>query len=255
MEDKSTSERDFEDVLENFRRDIDIGISALYTMLTILWKASIDKTILNRINGTPYFWNTVLGSLQTTQLMALARIFDQSSKYNVDGVIRISQKNMCIFERSVLKNRKIGLGISSINWDEYIQVAYEPTPKDFRQFRKHVDIWRRKYEKWGLDDLRNKIFGHREWSETEIATHLKGTKVRRIKILFIALSSLYQALRGLYDNGHEPILKRQPCSIKKLLQNETGEDPSNGTTFQQIIVNETKLFLEKILKKDSIAST
>lgn len=62
------------------------------------------------LNQAPLFWNTCLGALQTASIIALGRVFDQSSEHNIDRVLGIAQKNLGIFSKSALGLRKQGNG-------------------------------------------------------------------------------------------------------------------------------------------------
>ncbi|MCE5229595.1 hypothetical protein LLG95_08370 [bacterium] len=236
-------EHHFEDELQCFRHEIDIGTQALYVMLIILSKASKDKLFINHITRTPYFWNTILNSLLTTQFIALGRIFDDNSPHNLHQLLKFTKRNPDIFTRSALFARRKGTGNPGIDWKEYANKAYEPIPKDFRRLRAHVKRYRAEYEVL-YKDIRNKIFAHREILPTH-ADLFKHLEIRRLKLLFVFLAKLHDALCGLYHNGHEPRLKQQSYSLEKLLRKKGQR--GNPTTIQELVVQDSIIFFQDLL--------
>ena len=68
------------------------------------------------LNTAALFWNTNLAALQLSAFIVLGRIFDQSSKHNVDRVLKIAQDNLNIFSKAELGRRKQGASATPPDW-------------------------------------------------------------------------------------------------------------------------------------------
>src|SRR3990172_80404 len=101
-----TPEEQFQHELDNFRQEIDASLQLLFTNLTIHTIAARNKGILEVLNYTPLFWNTISYALQCSYFITLGRIFDQNSKHNIYKVLHIAQNNLDIFSKKTLAERK-----------------------------------------------------------------------------------------------------------------------------------------------------
>ena len=144
------------------------------------------------LNRAPLFWNTNLGALQTGSFIILGRIFDQTSKHNVDRLLKIGQSNVAIFSKAALGVRKQRADPGAAAWlRAYLKDVYAPTPRDFRHFRslvrKHRATYQAKYR-----DLRHKLFAHKD---LPIAQGTDSEAVRkRVARGITALREAYYAL-------------------------------------------------------------
>ena len=160
--------------------------------------------------------------------MALGRVFDQKTPHNLDSLIRIAQNNLEIFSKEALGRRKqkLGANLSPPELDECLRSAYEPTPEDFRDLRKSVQKWRKIYES-NYDDIRDKLFAHKEVSDrAETDALFAKTNIGELQSLFAFLLSLDEALLLLFVNGHKPDLSAPA-----------------GRTVKEIITQEAERFL------------
>lgn len=149
-----TPEKEFEQELECFRREIETGIHALFAYLSIHTTAKNRPSIQNKLNATPHFWTTVLYSLQSTQFIALGRIFDNNSPHNVYRLLKLVRENSDIFSKEALAARKHAGSDNADEWlPKYLKTVHEPDTTDFRRLRQHVS--RRKKR----TTMRTGIFG------------------------------------------------------------------------------------------------
>jgi hypothetical protein len=101
-----TPEQEFENELEIFRTETQTAVQFFYAYLTIHAVARDRPTVHRLLNQAPLFWNTNLGALQTGSFIVLGRIFDQTSRHNVDHLLKIGQTNLGIFNKAALGARK-----------------------------------------------------------------------------------------------------------------------------------------------------
>src|SRR5208282_2601524 len=126
--------------LEVFRKEAEASIQFLYAFFAVHAVAADHESVHKLLNQAPLFWNTSLGALQTAAFVALGRVFDQTSRHNVDVLIRKAQQHPEIFSKTALARRKQGTNPTPPEWlDNFLSNVYEPTPQDFRRLRAHVD--------------------------------------------------------------------------------------------------------------------
>lgn len=191
----ATPEQQFIRELEVFRTETQAGAQYLYAYLSFNSIVSEKKKTYREINKTPLFWNTAMGSLQTSFFIVLGRIFDQNSTHNVDRLIKIAQENRDIFSTDALAKRKKKDSKNADEWtDDYLKGVYEPTEKDFRELRKKVKEFRKIYET-NYRDIRHKIYAHKEVSDAEdVQKLLSKTNARELQSVFVFVSALYEAM-------------------------------------------------------------
>lgn len=209
-----TPDQQFVDELELFRKEAEAAIQFFYSSFAVQEVAAKNKAVHELLNRAPVFWNTSVAALQQAAFMALGRIFDQRSPHNVDRLVRLGLDNLEIFSKSALGKRKQGTSPNPPEWiDNILRAVYEPTPADFRRFRKHIDRWRGIYRK-NYRDIRHKFLAHREVSGQEEveALFIKGN-VKELQRLCVSLAMLHDALWYLFFNGHRPVLRRQRRSV------------------------------------------
>ena len=172
----------FERELEIFRTEEETVTQFFYAYEAVHNVAADQQQVRALLNQAPLFWNTCLGALQTASIIALGRVIDQSSEHNIDGVLGIAQKNLGIFSKSALGLRKQGNGPTRPVWlNDFLRDVYEPTAKDFRRLRAHINK-RRKIYNSNYADLRHKWFAHKEVSDPEQAAELFGkTNIRELQ--------------------------------------------------------------------------
>ena len=237
-----TPAAELEHELEVFRTETEAAAQFFYAYLTIHAVAGDHRPVYRLLNTAPLFWNTNLGALQTSAFIALGRIFDQSSKHNVDRVLKIAQGNPDIFSKAALGARKQAGNPNSLDWlHEYLCDAYVPTAADFRRLRAYVNKYRKIYEE-SYRDLRNKFFAHRDVSDgAAIDVLFRKTNKRKFERLLAFLGSLYDALWQLFFNGRKPVLRPRRYSVKRM--RDSPSPPERVKVVQETITHEAEQFL------------
>lgn len=207
----ATPQQDFIRDLEVFRRDCESAAQYFYGYLAIHELARRNRKILALLNRHALFWNTVLGGLQTSALIALGRVFDQDPRtHNIGRLLALASSNLNIFSKSSLALRLPSVDARALDR------LYEPVAGDFRMLKRHVAKHRLLYER-NVRDIRRKMLAHAEVVDPgEINALLSGTLVREIQQLIVFLVSLHATLRGLFQNGLKPVLRFRRYSVARM---------------------------------------
>jgi len=236
---------DFEVQLELFRTEAQSALQFFYAWDAIHAVAAKDKAVFRLLNEAPLFWNTALGALQASALVALGRVFDpDSGNHSITRLLALAHANLDIFSKDALAARKRKLSANAYEWlPEYLETAYVPTREDFRKLKRHVAIRRKTYEE-KYRPLRHKVFAHRGvTTPTQVGELFAKTNLREQRQLLVFLGRLYEALWQLYFNGHKPTLRPARYSVQRML-----EQPSPNVKhaeLQERLVHETSSFLKR----------
>ena len=236
---------DFEIQLELFRTEAQSALQFFYAWDATHAVAAKDKAVFRLLNEAPLFWNTALGALQASALVALGRVFDPDpGNHSVTRLLALAHANLDIFSKDALAARKRKLSPNADEWlPEYLETAYVPTREDFRKLKRHVAIRRKTYEE-KYRPLRHKVFAHRGvTTPTQVGELFAKTNLRELRQLLVFLGRLYEALWQLYFNGHKPTLRPARYSVQRML-----EQPSPNVThakLQERLVHETRSFLKR----------
>ena len=211
--------QEFESELEIFRVESESAIQFFYTWLSINIIASKDKSLLSKLNTTPLFWSTTAGALQASTLVTLARIFDNDKDtHNVSRLLNLAHRNMHIFSREALGERKKKISNANIDWlDSYLDEMYVPTTSDFRRLKGYV-AQRRKVFEANYKPLRQQLYAHRNISASKsIGELFAKTNIRELQKFLVFLIRLYSAIWQLYFNGNKPSLMPVRYSVNNML--------------------------------------
>jgi hypothetical protein len=226
--------------LETFRREVSAAAQFLYAQMTINHRARVSRRVLQALNQTPLFWNTVAASLQLSAFIALGRIFDNDSPHNVNTVLRAFQRYPEVFTREALAERKRRGSANADEWlPGYLARVHIPTPDDFRRLRKLVAEYRRVYETQ-FADIRNKIYAHKNLvDDNEVATLFGNARTRDLERVVVFVNELYLALWELLQNGRKPEpRRRRPSSSRHLARQPNYRLQSSRVP--EMMVRETK---------------
>lgn len=228
-----TEER-FEQHLEAFHEEVETAARCLYAMLAIDHFAGRDAALLDKLNEAPAFWIVARSALLTTTFIALGRIFDQTSPYNLDKLVKIARDNPAIFSPGRLADRKRHDSPSADEWlPDYLKSVYVPTPKDFRRLGKAIDRYRRKYQD-AYGPIRNKVYAHKELVRVEAQSLFARTSAAELQRIVRFLQRLHRGLDDLYLNGRTRTGRRPPLTIETITRRL--DDGDRGGTAQEIIV-------------------
>lgn len=235
--------QEFSTDLELFRTEVESAIQCFYTWDAIHTVAASDKKVFRLLNQAPLFWNTSLGALQTSTIVALGRIFDPDPKsHSITRLLKIAQADLSIFSKAALAARKRAQSNNADEWlPKYLLTVYEPSNEDFRRLKRHVAKRRKLYEE-KYQPLRHKVFAHREvLNQVEVADLSAKTDIRELQQILIFLRKTYETLWELYFNGQKPLLRAARFSVQRMLDVTS---PTLGrATLQERLVHETRHFL------------
>jgi hypothetical protein len=198
----------YERQLENLDHEAQVIANYVYAEMTIQHAASLSKKLLHRLNNTPTFWIACNAALQSAAYIAIGRVFDRKSPYNLDALMTAMERNLELFSRSALAARKREGKPTDPPWlQSYLNSAYYPRPADVARLRKHVASYRKVYER-AFMPVRHQYLAHRQAHGHEKVQKLFGQgKVKEIWRLSTFLVRLHSALWDLLHNGRKPILR------------------------------------------------
>lgn len=207
--------RDFIVQLDNFRHEAEAVAQYVYSDMSVQHAASKSKRLLNRLNGAPGFWLVHAAACQVAGYVALGRVFDKTSKFNIGALLDAYEANQPLFGRSALAERKReGKGLDPPWLADYLDRAYYPNKADARYLRRRVSEYRELYER-AIKPARNKYVAHRERvGHARVHALFSRAKVRELWRLSTFLLSLHEALWQLLHNGRKPVLHVTRYSVK-----------------------------------------
>ena len=233
---------DFASDLELFRTEAEGALQFFFA-----WDAThavaADPKVGRLLNQAPLFWNTSLGALQSSTLVALGRIFDPDPKnHSVTRLLASAHADLSIFSKPALAARKRKQSADADEWlPQYLKTVYEPTSDDFRRLKRHVSVRRKLYEE-KYRPLRHRVFAHRAASsQAEVADLFAKTNIRELQLMLVFLRRLHEALWQLYFNGYRPVLRPARYSVQRML--DAPSPNVKRSTLQERLVHEVSSFL------------
>lgn len=219
--------------MESFRNEATLAAQYIYADMAIEQTASESNKLLNRLNRTPNFWLAVSAALQTSGFVALGRIFDKTSAYNVERLLDAFEVDLHLFQRDALAERKREGRSDDPPWlEEYLAEAYYPTGKDIVVLRAKVNNYRDVFERV-IKPARNKYFAHREkHGKEDIAELFAGAKVKDLWNLVTFLLQLEETLTQMYLNGRKPTFRRIRYSPRAMLKSK---EVDRGSAHEMIV--------------------
>ena len=234
---------DFEVQLELFRTEAESAIQFFYAWDSVHALAVRDEAIVRLLNQAPLFWNTNLGALQTSTLVALGRVFDPDPKnHSVTRLLALAHANLDIFSKHSLAQRKRKGSANADEWlPDYLKDVHEPSSEDFRRLKRHLSARRKIYEA-NYRPLRHKVFAHRSVAtRIEVGELFARTNIREMQKLLVFLGRLHEVLWQLFFNGRKPTLSPARFSVKRILE-QPSPNSKHGKLHERLI-HETKAFL------------
>lgn len=233
----------FERQLENLDHEAQVIANYVYAEMTIQHAASLSKKLLYRLNNTPTFWITCNAALQSAAYIAIGRVFDRKSPYNLDALLTAMESNLTLFGRDALAARKREGQASDPLWlADYLKTAYYPSAADVKRLRKHAATYRKIYER-AFMPVRHRYLAHRQAHGHENVQKLFAAgKVKEIWRLSTFLVRLHSALWNLLHNGRKPVLRPIRYSPKSIYTSK-----AERTGPHERIVRDTKKLMKFIL--------
>jgi hypothetical protein len=94
----------YEKALKVFEKQVHEATQIWYASRTMDEVGLRRKRTIEALNATPLFWITVRGGLAQYALIALGRVFDQSSPRNMDTILRLTyetRESLALFTEAV----------------------------------------------------------------------------------------------------------------------------------------------------------
>ncbi|KND49254.1 MAG: hypothetical protein AB203_02565 [Parcubacteria bacterium C7867-008] len=207
------------------------------------------KGVLEAMDRTPTFWNTVLSSLQHSTFITLGRIFG-TGRHDFNKLLRSIQDNKVMFTKAAFSERwenNPDKGQLGNYLQTYLKHVYEPSQQDFDDLVAHFQKQRDQYESI-YRDIRHH-FGHRLYIRNEeIEKLFNAVNIVELEKFCVNLEALWDALWNQYHNGRGPMLplKRKRYSTRNILKGKTSPYKTPPSNAQYIYEAQTAL---KMLEK------
>lgn len=233
--------REFVKQLENFRHEAYVAAQYLYSDMAVQHAASKSRKLLNRLNMTPSFWLTHQAGMQVAAYVTIGRVFDTTSKYNINALLDSFENNLHEFSREALAARKREGRSTDPEWlAEYVETAYYPGKRDVARLRAKVAEYRAIYDR-AVKPPRHKYIAHREKREhSEVQALFAAGKVRELWRLVTFLYTMYNALWEQYHNGRKAILRPVRYSVRVIYDSK--HQSRSGP--HEIIISETRKLMQ-----------
>jgi hypothetical protein len=237
-----TQHRHFTAQLESFGNEAKNAACYVYGEMAVRHAAAKSRRLLNRLNRTPTFWLVSAAAFQTAAYISFGRVFDRKSQYNVDALLDAAERDIALFQRNALAERKReGKPTDPLWLQDYLNKAFYPTLRDFQLLRRKVDQHRVVYERI-IRPARNKYIAHRERHGYTEVQQLFGTgKLRELWWLTTFLLQLNEALWELLHNGRKPRFRPMRYSIRSIY-----ESKGSRSSAHEYIVHDVKKLMQVI---------
>lgn len=244
----------FERQLKSLESESNVIANYVYAEMAIQHAASKSKKLLSRMNMTPTFWNACNAAFQSAAYIALGRVFDLKSPYNLNELLISVEKEIHLFQRPALEQRKRAGFTGNFSWlPGYLDRAHYLTLKDVNRLRKKVDEYRSLYNR-AVMPVRHQYLAHRQThDESRVQALYARGKVKEMCHLSTFLVKLHLALRELHLNGKKPLLKPSRYSVRSMYDSE-----SNRSGAHEYIVRDVRKlmqFMEATTPNPSIERT
>jgi hypothetical protein len=214
-------ESEFETRLDGVIRDARASAVFVYTELTIHQQASLDRTLFDTINRHAGFWNVIFGSLQSSGIIALGRMYDDDAQtLSLPKLLEYAETYSGIFSHSAFQTRKINSGMSPamaagmVENEPPFQLAdLKPLRDEFNAMKK---IWDEEFKQ-----IRHEVFAHAgRLTQREIEELFSKTLVEKLENLTVFPLRLTNLLWELYTNARPihpyPVATRIPDVLAKV---------------------------------------
>lgn len=218
----------FERQLKNLEHEANVVANYVYAEMAIQHAASKSEKLLGRLNRTPTFWIACNAAFQSAAYIALGRVFDLKSPYNVEALLNAMEIELALFQKQALATRKRNGASADPPWlKEYLENAYYPTKRDVERLRKRVAEYRAIYDR-AIMPVRHQYLAHRQAHGHEKVQALFGKgEVRDMWRLSAFLLRLHLSLREMLLNGRKPVLRPVRYSVRVMYDSDTNRTGSH----------------------------
>ncbi len=220
---RQVTEQLFLEELEIYRQEVAQCAQYLYAYLSI-HALSANDNIRRGLNEEALFWNTMLGSLQTSIFISLGRVFDANNLHGPVALARMLRAAQALFSRASLEARKRPVFGDKVNeLQEYLDGTNIPAEREFRRFERLARGYTEQFNSTAYRELRSKVFAHKVYTRNEQVTELfSQTNIDDLQRMVSFLYRFHTAVREAYDNGTCLRLSRARRSVHEMLENPRG---------------------------------
>jgi hypothetical protein len=236
MSPQSSYEQVFLQRLGALERDALAAARCAYVGSAIHYITNQQPALIPILGRDAGFWNTVLGAMRTSAIVALGRIYDSrgdvlSARRLLDHVLKYPG----IFSRAALAARKTV---------EFAADAFEPKEADFQPLRDALDEHTKIYETT-VGPIRHNVYAHAGDISTaeiyELHANVARTDFEKLSIFPL---DLYNTLFRLYVDGERPVLLTIESDLATLVASPAGNRAV--LTEPKYAIKDTLQFLEHL---------
>ena len=239
------SHQEFELRLNALSRDARVAARFTYTWEAIKFSASQRPQLIARLNKFAGFWNTVLGALQTSAIVALGRMYDtRNDVLSAQKLLDYATVNRGLFSAGSLRARVATRLIAPTDVDAYMKDFQPPTQAQFDALAAALAEHTALYEK-KIRPIRHKVFAHAgHITQEELHAMFAAVPVADFERLTVFPLLLHDALWETYTNGFNLVLIDTPTAIAELMAMPLGRGAVGKE--HQYAVWDTTNFLESL---------
>jgi hypothetical protein len=193
---------DIEGELNELRQDAESAQQFFFAYLGIHDLTASRPEVLAAVRRNSMFWIATRFSHYATTFFYLGRIFDQRSAHNLNGLLRMVEKNLHELNREALQRRKERF-ISSEQAADYVSDKHELTAIELQTIRDEVEGWRAIYMPV-YKEIRDHL-AHNKRGRSDIDNFTSKASVDEMKRMLGFLHSLHEGLFQLWLNGRNPL--------------------------------------------------
>jgi hypothetical protein len=216
-------EAQFNELLYAYFGDAGQAAQFVYAYLAIHALAGINDDVRRGLNNEALFWNTVLGSLQTSLFIVLGRVFDPNNQYGPYAVLRAARSAPEIFSFDALAERKRRIfGDDQQGLANYMADIKVPTKKHFSRLQGALDGYKKIFDD-DYRDLRSKVFAHKVYAGKKVSDLFSRTNIDDLQRMVAFLGRFFDAWSNTYENGNRLVLRRRRRSVNEMLAKPRGK--------------------------------
>jgi hypothetical protein len=240
-------EADFLAGLRTFQKEADTFAVCFYGADVINVIAAENNLARGALSKYALLWSTIVHSMQVSSFIALHRLFDTDSQGRADTLLAFAADHCGeIFSKSAFLTRyRVGLGAEYLHPDG----IYEPSPTEFQKLRGEVrklnKLYDDKYRK-----IRSGVYAHLLLDNNDQFSLFRQTSLADMQRFATFFVGLHDALRDLFYNATQPVLRSEPLSTKEIL-----EKAYAGPAAHEQVVHQAAEFLRGIAEAGQPAPT
>jgi hypothetical protein len=231
--------RDFGKQLANLEHEATVIANYVYAETAMHHAVAKSQRLRSVLNRCPTLWRTFYAALQSAAYVALGRVFDLKSPYNLEALIASMEHDPAAFSLKALESRKIAVGYSNPEkLKNYLSDAYVLEKGDIQRIRRAVARRRTVYDR-AIMPVRHQYLAHRQTRGPDAQLLYAKGKVKEMWQLSSFLQTLAEQLWMLYHNGRKPNLRGTSRYSPKVMYAK----PHGNTRPQEQIVSDVRTLM------------